>query len=158
MNEFGSWDDFVSVVNRKGHAWRSLLGQDRGQVWVPGLSFGGGTTGITYSSQQGKFWKLGDIVMCSFLVVLSSKGTSAGSALLTGLPFQLVDGFSTSFTIRWGAMATTLYNVFGTPSGAGTTVPIEGVSAATATPAALQATDFNNNSSLIGMFFYGAYP
>lgn len=55
--------------------------------WSPGLSFGGGTTGITYSADRGGRWtKIGPLYHLSGRVVLTNKGSSTGAALLTGLP------------------------------------------------------------------------
>lgn len=61
-------------------------------TWTPGLSFGGGTTGITYSLQAGSYQKIGLMVFFRCYVVLSAKGSSTGDALVTGLPFTSVNG------------------------------------------------------------------
>lgn len=53
---------------------------------TPGVSFGGGTTGITYSSQTGSRMYVGGWVFCSGIFVLTNKGSSTGSAVITGLP------------------------------------------------------------------------
>ena len=60
-------------------------------TWTMGVSFGGGTTGITYSSNTGYYTKIGNIVTISGYLVLTSKGTSTGDAFLTGLPFTVVN-------------------------------------------------------------------
>lgn len=56
-------------------------------TWTPGISFGGGTTGLTYSAQTGKYTRIGRVVYISCLVALSNKGSSTGAAKVTGLPF-----------------------------------------------------------------------
>jgi hypothetical protein len=57
-------------------------------TWTPALAFGGGSTGMTFSSlRQGYYVKIGRTVTCTFQVQLSNKGSSTGSAALTGLPF-----------------------------------------------------------------------
>lgn len=56
-------------------------------TFTPGVSFGGGTTGITYTSQIGNYTKIGNRVFFQLRVQLSAKGSSSGSALITGLPF-----------------------------------------------------------------------
>jgi hypothetical protein len=56
-------------------------------TWTPGVSFGGGTTGITYTAQDGRYTKIGRQVTVTANVTLSSKGSSTGDAVLTGLPF-----------------------------------------------------------------------
>ena len=55
--------------------------------WTPGISFGGSTTGITYSSQSGKYTKIGRAVHIIWRFYLSSKGSASGHARITGLPF-----------------------------------------------------------------------
>lgn len=57
--------------------------------WTPGISFGGGTTGITYSLQAGSYTKIGNRCMISGRVDLSAKGSSTGAARITGLPFTV---------------------------------------------------------------------
>ena len=54
-----------------------------------GISFGGGTTGITYNGayHAGLYTKRGNLVTISGNVTLTSKGSSNGIAAITGLPF-----------------------------------------------------------------------
>lgn len=54
--------------------------------WTPGIDFGGGTTGITYSLQAGSYVKIGKLVVAQFQLTLTSKGSSTGTAHVTGLP------------------------------------------------------------------------
>lgn len=60
-------------------------------TWTMGVSFGGGTTGITYSYNTGYYTRIGNIVIISGLCVLTSKGTSTGDAVITGLPSTVVN-------------------------------------------------------------------
>lgn len=55
--------------------------------WTPVLTLGGATTGITYTTQSGKYHREGDLVTVWCDMVLSSKGSATGSAAITGLPF-----------------------------------------------------------------------
>lgn len=57
--------------------------------WSPGIEFGGASTGLTYPAggQDGHYIKIGRLVWASFRVELSAKGSSTGTAALTGLPF-----------------------------------------------------------------------
>ena len=57
-------------------------------TWTPVLRFGGGTTGITYTTQQGRYTRIGRTVTIRFEITLSSKGSSTGEADITGLPFS----------------------------------------------------------------------
>ena len=56
-------------------------------TWTPTLTFGGLSVGITYSSQVGRYTKIGDRVFFQIWLNVTAKGSSTGSALLTGLPF-----------------------------------------------------------------------
>jgi hypothetical protein len=54
-------------------------------TFTPALSFGGGSTGITYSTQSANYLRIGDIFQFDIIVVLTSKGSDTGTAVLTGL-------------------------------------------------------------------------
>lgn len=54
--------------------------------FTPVLSFGGGTTGITYGTQTGKYIQIGNSILFTIEIVLTSKGSSSGAARITGLP------------------------------------------------------------------------
>ena len=56
--------------------------------WTPVLRFGGATTGITYSQQNGSYIKVGKNVFITLYILLSSKGSATGIASITGLPFS----------------------------------------------------------------------
>ena len=55
-------------------------------TWTPAITFGGGNTGITYTSQSGHYQRIGNLVFYRFTVTLSNKGSSTGAAKITGLP------------------------------------------------------------------------
>jgi hypothetical protein len=54
--------------------------------WTPTLAFGGASTGITYSTQFGRFATVGNLVIASFAITLTSNGSATGSATIGGLP------------------------------------------------------------------------
>lgn len=55
--------------------------------WTAGISFGGAATGITYSTNTGFYTRVGNLVTLSCYILLTNKGSSTGSARITGLPF-----------------------------------------------------------------------
>ena len=65
--------------------------------WTFGVSFGGGTTGLSYSSQQGHYTKIGNIVYLKGHLMISTRGSSTGHARITGLPYQAT-GSPSNFT------------------------------------------------------------
>jgi hypothetical protein len=67
-------------------------------TWTPVLQFGGGTSGITYTTQTGIYTQslasYGPLVT-ELHIQLSSKGTSTGAATITGLPGNTVNYYGT---------------------------------------------------------------
>jgi hypothetical protein len=63
-------------------------------TWTPTLTFGGGSTGMTYGGQLGTYVKIGKLVWLNCRVTLTAKGSSTGSARVTGLPFTNQGGSS----------------------------------------------------------------
>lgn len=70
-------------------------------TWTPVLSFGGATTGITYSSREAVYTKIGRTVHFRFYILLSSKGSAVGNALVLGLPFTNGAGLSYNGVSVW---------------------------------------------------------
>ena len=62
-------------------------GGERG-TWTPTLQFGGGSTGITYSTRSGTYTKVCNLVTVEMQIVLTSKGSSTGTAQISGLPYS----------------------------------------------------------------------
>lgn len=55
-----------------------------------GISFGGGTTGITYgAATEASATKIGNRVRGSGIITLTAKGSSTGAAKITGLPWTV---------------------------------------------------------------------
>jgi hypothetical protein len=61
-------------------------------TWNPALAFGGGTTGITYLGRGGYYTKVGRVVTLTGGITLTSKGSSTGTASISGLPFPAKSG------------------------------------------------------------------
>ena len=61
-------------------------------TWTPAFAFGGGTTGIAYLNTAGNYTKIGRRVSLTGYIQISSKGSSTGSAFLTGFPFTSGSG------------------------------------------------------------------
>ena len=81
-------------------------------TWTPVIEFGGAHAGQTYSTQSGKYTRIGNIIYAFALTILTEKGTSTGIATLGGLPFTNNDTIgapaliwlhSVSFTGQYGA-------------------------------------------------------
>ena len=61
-------------------------------TFTPGVSFGGASVGVTYFSQSAKYTKTGNLVTVTGSFILTSKGSSVGQAVITGLPFAKTGG------------------------------------------------------------------
>ena len=62
--------------------------------WTPSLTFGGGSTGITYDTTNttATYRKIGSLVMITGYLGLTSKGSSTGDARINTLPFPVKSG------------------------------------------------------------------
>jgi hypothetical protein len=54
--------------------------------WTPGIKFGATVSGIAYGTQNGLYTKVGNLVHASYIIQLTTRGSSTGAAVLTGLP------------------------------------------------------------------------
>lgn len=127
-------------------------------TWTPGLSFGGGTTGITYAGQSGHYTKIGNKVTAWFYIELSNKGSSTGAALLTGLPFTIANvnsqyGAGGGLSYWANLTATVVYlGVRGVINS--TTATFTGATAATDTLAEASDAAFANDTMINGCITY----
>jgi hypothetical protein len=72
----------------------NLLDDYEEGAWTPTLAFGGASTGITYTSRDGHYIKIGKQVTLHGSIILSSKGSSTGGATVESLPFTVGDNLS----------------------------------------------------------------
>lgn len=148
----GSNGQVLSTNGSGVTSWVTVSSPEFG-TWTPGLSFGGGTTGITYNSRNGTYVKSGRSVVYGIYINLTSKGSSTGLALVTGCPFTSestnFSKYSYSNTLA-GSNLTFTANYVGTVStygtGSATTLDIAQVSGSTW--AQLSDTAFANNTQL----------
>lgn len=68
-------------------------------TFTPGFNFGGGTTGLTLSAQVGNYVRVGNLVWFTVYINLSAKGSSTGTANITGLPFASANTAGGSSTV-----------------------------------------------------------
>ena len=122
-----------------------------------GLTFGGGSTGLTIASSDARYQYRGRNIEWQFYLQLSDKGSSTGAALITGLPVAAAN----DATYKYGATAV----VLGTTGMSGLTGPIlmEAVQGTTTInlyqqgatgTSALTNTNFSNTSTLTGRIEY----
>jgi hypothetical protein len=58
-------------------------------TWTPSLNFGGAAVGITYTTRDGKYTKIGNYVFGTGIIELSNKGSSTGTAYINDLPYTV---------------------------------------------------------------------
>ena len=89
----GKGIDFSITSSGSGTMTSELLADYEEGTWDPGVTFGGGSTGITYAGYQGgTYTKIGNRVFFTAQMRLTSKGSSTGDAAITGLPFTSAGG------------------------------------------------------------------
>ena len=59
--------------------------------WTPVVTFGGNSAGQSYNYQVGRYIKIGRLVHIQCYVEISSKGSSTGTAKISGLPYATRD-------------------------------------------------------------------
>lgn len=79
---------YSTVANSAAGGWillnPSLDYQEN--TFTPGISFGGGATGVTYGTRSGAYTKIGNRILYDLDLPLTNKGSSTGQLLITGLP------------------------------------------------------------------------
>lgn len=86
-------DDLVADAGGSPLMTQQGFFRTRPLSYLPELSFGGGTTGITYQAltgQIGEYYTVGNIVFCFARFILTSKGSSTGAVEVT-LPLHSAD-------------------------------------------------------------------
>lgn len=90
VSAFGGQIKFPASQNASADA-NTLDDYEEG-TWTPGLTFGGGSTGLTFTTRVGHYTKVGNQVTVSGQLVINAKGSSTGNTKLTGLPFACKTG------------------------------------------------------------------
>jgi hypothetical protein len=117
-------------------------------TFTPVLSFGGASVGITYTVQSGTYTLIGNLVHITLSITLSSKGSSTGSASVSGLPFSNLAAFSLPLNLRVNTVTSGVGDTHLTAliDASTTTVSFTKMAAGSAT--ALTDADFTNSSAI----------
>lgn len=125
-------------------------------TWTPTITFGGGSTGITYGSQNARYTKIGNRCYITCYVSMSNKGSSTGQLSITGLPFTSQGG--STFYNNFAVWANTLTGISGGVQGynsPGTASLTEMTFTQTGTVSAITNTQCTNSSDFM---IQGNYP
>ena len=123
-------------------------------TWTMGVSFGGGTTGITYGSNTGTYTKIGRQVTVNGYLDLTSKGSSTGNATITGLPFTIPNNNQNYSAVSLWFNAITFANQFIANGIINTTTISLQESTELGVNSPITDADFANNSAVIISFTY----
>jgi hypothetical protein len=125
--------------------------------WTPVIGGSGGTSGQVYTTQVGRYLKLGGMVFCQFRVQLSTLGTITGNAQIQGLPFtsENTTNLSSSLLIGfWQNLTTSLLQLSGELAPNSTAVTLRGAGSAVTALSALAQADLSNTTYLDGFIAY----
>jgi len=137
--------DFSATSHPAGMTSELLADYEEG-TWTMGIAFGGGTTGIVYIVNTGRYIKTGKSVTVTGLLLLSSKGSSTGSATLTGLPYTIGAGNNSQSAASIRLANTTFIGQYQAVGSVGNTVVDFGADSELGVAASLVDTNFANNS------------
>jgi len=122
--------------------------------WTMSVTFGGASVGVTTSANTGTYTKIGRQVTVNGYLELTSKGSSIGSARITGLPFSipnLTQNYATASLYLGQTTFTNQFMGYGVVNS--TTIQLDEVTILGAiTP--LENGDFANNSVIMINYTY----
>ena len=121
-------------------------------TWTGGISFGGGSTGIAYSYRACAYARIGNIVTATFEIVLSSKGSSTGGAVISGLPIVPAGYSGAAIFAYLGCMASTVTVVRGMAHYSGTIIFYK--PDGSGTDAQMTHADFTDGANIKGYIVY----
>lgn len=140
-------------------AGANVLDDYEENTWTPTIGGAGGQSGQVYTTQNGFYVKVGQLVLASCTIILSTLGTITGAALIKGLPFTVATTTNALFvnSVRWSGLSTTWVNIITLLDSGSTQAELLGATAAGAanTTALLQA-DLGNATQLTCNFVYRA--
>jgi hypothetical protein len=149
----------VSLSTGSNGQVKILVSEDNG-TWTPAFTFGTVNGTHTYSSQVGRYYKIGRQVTANFAISLSSLGTSTGDVSLVNLPFTSesgVDGSGAGSVIVFKNIAGGVNRIvsLGAYIGANTTsASLYHASTATSNATTLTDTNLTATTQLTGSVTY----
>jgi hypothetical protein len=87
-------------------------------TWTPSITFGGGSTVITYSVQEGHYTRVGNLCHITGYILLSSQGSDTGTLDIAGLNFISKDvtvghqGFQVGIASGMAGLTSSITGIF----------------------------------------------
>ena len=122
-------------------------------TFTTGITFGGAAVGVTTSIEVGFYTRVGNLVSVQGQLVLTSKGSSTGAAVLTGLPWAAVtSGYSAA---SFGRLANLSFAdmIIGNVESGGQTIELDEI-ANGGTSTTLTDANFANNTNIVYQLTY----
>tara|TARA_R110000787_G_scaffold33386_8_gene87335 strand:+ start:3093 stop:4745 length:1653 start_codon:yes stop_codon:yes gene_type:complete len=95
----GEGVDFSATADGSGTTTSEVLDDYEEGTFTPTILFGGTDTGAVYTSQVGRYVKIGRIVNITVNVITSTKSSDTGNATIGGLPFAGTQIYAQSMRI-----------------------------------------------------------
>lgn len=125
--------------------------------WTPVLGGAGGASGQKYKSQVGGYYKIGKLVVASFNVLLSAKGTITGTLEINNLPFTSSASPNGGLTVTYfTALATPVVGLQGGVESGTTRCTLTMLTAAATGVSGMTAADVGNTTQINGVIVYEA--
>ena len=121
---------------------------------TPQLLFGGGSTGMTFTTQLGRYTKIGRLVFYEINLTLSAKGSSTGNATISGLPFTSAAAPAARTHVGANGMAASVSSAGASVNASNTTIALTNFASGAA--ALLNDTHFTATSTFNFAGFYTA--
>jgi len=127
-------------------------------TWSVGIGSAGATSGQTYSNRDGRYVKVGQMVLATFDLRLSSKGTLNSDILITNLPFASRAGgyYGGGSVTNWDALSTGWIYLTMRIQDNGTALNLSGRQTTGTSISALQPADIGNSTIIMGTIMYQA--
>lgn len=156
----GATGQIVFPATQNASAGANTLDDYEEGSFTPTIAFGGASVGITYSTQVGRYIKIGRYVAIFGRIALSNKGSSTGNATIESLPFQSENVISASAPIKfhvWGDLNTALVELIGAINNNAQAISLLGASAAATTLGNITDTMLTNTTDLsFGGFYFAS--
>ena len=122
--------------------------------FTPTITFGGASVGVTYTTNLGKYTRIGNRVLFNAIVILSNKGSSTGAVRITGLPFTANVSYNAPCAFKFSNVANNLgtTTVFAEVVGNTTEVKFQNLDTAGGVEFVVDVTDADiTNTTLINI-------
>jgi hypothetical protein len=150
------------TIDASGNVALSQVGTGdfyREGTWTPVLGGSTSESGQAYSRQVGNYVRIGNLVFVQFDIIMTTKGTISGDAVIKGLPFQAhatdFKGRSGGSISYWNSLGNTYVYVAPRPEQGQNYAIVHTADSATASIATIAgSTVWNNGSHIMGMMTY----